>query len=343
MAPPSSEIYTNSSSNNVQDYSLQKEKQISIDPISVREMLPNIITTPKPNSNGVLLELPPSLVLAKPKFLSHSLPNSANSSPRFGSSLLKKKAKNETQLGASPLQYESNSTKQVNLPLEYFLRRSKSYGEGRGLPPSDDFDLWPIKSDFSPPRNEDHYQIMMNNKVNHQNDMSSSDEGFKCGALCLFLPGLMGKAKPVRAGRKGEAKTNGNSDHHVVMDNYNNVISRTVSLEKFECGSWASSALGDEANSSRNLYFDLPMELIRSSDNDANSPVTSAFLFEKDRKGVLKNGSLVAARKSHESSRHVRFSTNSPTSYPASPASFITPRLRKAREDFNAFLEAQSA
>ncbi|GAV75049.1 hypothetical protein CFOL_v3_18529, partial [Cephalotus follicularis] len=34
------------------------------------------------------------------------------------------------------------------------------------------------------------------------------------------------------------------------------------------------------------------------------------------------------------------FSVSSPTSHPAYPATSITARLRKAREDFNAFLEA---
>ena len=333
---------------------LQKEKQISIDPISLRELPPIVVTAPKVNG---LLELPPSLLPGKPKFLSCSLPNSANSSPRFSAYLLKKKLKNESQSQASPLRHESNlgreSTeehKQPNLPLAFYLRRSKSCGEGRAFSPSDDFDLWVNKPDFTDHQLDDKKHCNsfalpdhINNKANHHNyhknhnkynkmDLSS-DEGFKCGVLCLFLPGF-GKAKPVRASRKGEAEVE-------------NAISRTVSLEKFECGSWASSAIGE--GDSMNHYFDLPMELIRSSTNDAHSPVSAAFVFDKDLKGVLKNNSSTsraaqtAARKSHESSRHVRFSTASPTSYPASPASCITPRLRKAREDFNAFLEAQSA
>ena len=333
--------------------SLQKEKQISIDPISLREP-PTRVVDKAPKATG-LMELPPALLPGKPKFLSYSLPNSANSSPRFSTSLLKKKFKNESQGQVSPLQRESNVAEQNTeeehkLPLEYYLRRSKSCGEGRSFAPSEDFDLWLDKPDFSGQlNNKKHFNSFSkpdqrNNKVNHHNHHKKStythkynnnmdlspDDGFKCGALCLFLPGF-GKAKPVRSSRKEEAESE-------------NVISRTVSLEKFECGSWASSAIGDGDNH----YFDLPMELIRSEANDAHSPVSAAFLFDKDLKGVLKNGSSrptaqAAARKSHESARHVRFSTASPTSYPASPASCITPRLRKAREDFNAFLEAQSA
>uniref|UniRef100_A0A803QF64 Uncharacterized protein n=1 Tax=Cannabis sativa TaxID=3483 RepID=A0A803QF64_CANSA len=139
---------------------VQREKQISIDPISFRE---------SPKVNG-FLELPASLLPGKPKFLSCSLPNSANSSPR-----------------------------------------SKSCAEGRSFSPSDDLDLWLQKPDVS-----DQY---------------------------------------------------GNKKHR---------------------------------------------------------------------------NSFPRARKSNDSARHVRFSTASPQSFPASPTC-ITPRLRKAREDFNAFLEAQSA
>uniref|UniRef100_A0A6P3YXP5 uncharacterized protein LOC107435947 n=1 Tax=Ziziphus jujuba TaxID=326968 RepID=A0A6P3YXP5_ZIZJJ len=350
----------------IKNESLMKEKQISVDPISLREsslretcadsilILPAV--TP-PTSAMMDLHPPSPLLPANPKFLSCSLPNSANSSPRFGKAFLKKKWRNESH--ASPRQIENHSRLQspgdglLTLGQELHLSRSKSCGQGRAFQPSDDFDLWHNKPNA--------VEQMINNKnlgsfsktdqitskVNHKSsnnaddkNMEISDDGFKCGALCLFLPGF-GKAKPVRP-RKVEG-----GDHQVEYG-----ISRTVSMEKFECGSWASSAIINDMNEdgdSMNLYFDLPLELIRTGGNDAHSPVTAAFVFDKDRKGVLKNSSTRAAassapRKSHESSRHVRFSvSSSPTSYPASPASCITPRLRKAREDFNAFLEAQSA
>ncbi|KAM1032402.1 hypothetical protein ACFX2I_035984 [Malus domestica] len=94
----------------------------------------------------------------------------------------------------------------------------------------------------------------------------------------------------------------------------------------------------EDDNTSR--YFDLPLELIRSSVNEADSPISASFVFDTDRKGAQKNGSTRAqGRKSHESSRSVRFSTSSDA---ASPTACVTPRLRKARDDFKAFLEAQS-
>ncbi|KAK9267096.1 hypothetical protein L1049_009514 [Liquidambar formosana] len=339
--------------------SLQKEKQISVDPISLKEsstrdasslsrlVLPPINTGPK------VTGMYPPLPLAKPKFLSSSLPNSATSSPRFGSILLKKKGRHQSP--ASPLQV-NNVVRQhsavhslLTLRQESCLRRSKSCGEGRACAPSNEFDLRLNKVVNG---TEHEHEIRLHGSFSGTTEANKDggghksvkkkntdpyDEGFKCGALCLFLSGF-GRGKPVGRARKEEART------------VENVISRTVSLERFECGSWSSSAIinGNEAEEdgeSVNLYFDLPMELIRTSVNDAHSPVTAAFVFDKeDRKGVLKNSSTKATRKSHESSRHVRFSTSSPTSYPASPSSCnITPRLRKAREEFNAFLEAQGS
>lgn len=299
--------------------SLQQENRISVDPRSSRKSLArnlssrfpvaSVITGSKISGQG----LPPPLLPAQPRFLSSSLPNSATSSPRFKSSVLKKKEwRNQ---GKSHLQ------------------RSKSCGEQRACPPSDEFDLWLDKLNHSVNKDIQFSSLHETecNEDSHKQD-ARIDQEFKCGALCLYLPGF-GKAKPVRARREEEAETE-------------NVISRTVSMEKFECGSWSSSAIAndmEENENSMNLYFDLPLELIRSSVNDANSPVAAAFVFDKDRKGVLKNGTTrAAARKSHESPRHVRFSKSTQILYPGSPSSCITPRLRKAREDFNAYLEAQN-
>ncbi|KAK8954002.1 hypothetical protein KSP39_PZI002174 [Platanthera zijinensis] len=93
-------------------------------------------------------------------------------------------------------------------------------------------------------------------------------------------------------------------------------------------------------------YFDLPLELIRCSGIDTCSPVKAGFVFDKDLKGVLKKScdSKSGSRKSCDSTRHVRFSASAPTSYPASPSlsPCITPRLMRARDEFNALLEASS-
>ncbi|KAG6476017.1 hypothetical protein ZIOFF_065252 [Zingiber officinale] len=116
--------------------------------------------------------------------------------------------------------------------------------------------------------------------------------------------------------------------------------SRAASLERFECESWSSSAIldGDEEGAAQS-YFDLPLELIKSSGQIATHlPVTAAFVFERDRKAALRKLSADS-----ESDRHVKFST-SPGSCPPSPSSAsISPTMQKAIEEFHAFLEARSA
>ncbi|KAK1278631.1 hypothetical protein QJS04_geneDACA022990 [Acorus gramineus] len=197
-----------------------------------------------------------------------------------------------------------------------WVLRSKSCGDGRSSSPSDDLNMLSRKPSIHVAAAEE----------------TDIDERFKCGALCLFLPGLSSKAKQV------QPKVDDND------------LSRTMSLEKFECVSWASSAMVDagesdgEGGGGAHSYFDLPMELIRDGGDDAHSPVKAAFVFDGDRKGVLKkSGSVRRSSVESGSQRHVRFSTATTASYPSSPKEFcISPRLRRAREEFNAFLEAQN-
>jgi hypothetical protein len=279
----------------------------------------------------------PSLQLSKPKFTSLSLPNSANSSPFFTS---KRKPKGELVV-ESPNQ-ASNLTHK--LLQEINLRKSKSCGEGRAsLSPFDEFDIWLIKpsvmDDHDNNKHHVHESFSKTEAIEeiHASDneleANADDEGFTCSALCMYLPGF-GKAKSVKPKKEGSEMEG--------------TISRTISLEKFECGSWASSTLFNEIERDHTgSYFDLPLELIRgSSVKDVHAPITSAFVFETDIKGVvLKNGSSKTnARKLDISSpHHVRFSMSSSTSYyPPSPAFCNTPNLRSAKDDFNAFLEAQS-
>ncbi|KAL1830735.1 hypothetical protein ACET3Z_000386 [Daucus carota] len=323
--------------------SLQKERQISVDPVSMKESrkVPILIESPKKESRMMLpviaspkdygmppLPLPPG----KSRFLSYSLPGSAASSPKFSSAIPKKKPHGQA-LKSVARQHSVALSNLAQLRQKHF-ERSKSCGESRISAVNDEFDLWLTDANsrrYSFPsstetRNDQHHgrQIMMD---------SNDDDNFKCGAMCLFLPSF-GKGKPVRSRKELPEKPH--------------VISRSVSLEKFECASWSSSALmHDNGNGDSSKFFDLPLELIQCSENDANLPVRAAFVFEKDRKGIMKNvASRGTGRKSHESSRNVRFSSSSqaphqPTS--AAPSPCITPRLLKAREDFNAFLEAQSA
>ncbi|XP_027183786.1 uncharacterized protein LOC113782074 [Coffea eugenioides] len=330
--------------------SMGSEKHISVDPFSLRESA---------NSKLMIPVLPPLHPPTKPKFLSYSLPNSASSSPKFSTMLPKKKSKNLNQvasLSVNPF-FHRDSIALTNLERlrASHLRRSKSCGEGRTSAPPEDFDLkWVAKSNsvkHDHQSNNKNYMYTAEPNLEHKKSYSaekatdSVDENFKCGALCLFLPGFGKGAKPVRARKEEPAEM----VHIQGPENLALLVSKRVSLEKFECGSWRSSAILDDAESQKdasNLFYDLPLEMIRCSASDTDSPVTAAFVFDKDRKGVLKkNSSRTASKKSPDSSRHVRFSTSSPTSYPASPTSCVTDdvRLHKAREDLNSFLEAQTA
>lgn len=320
--------------------SLQNEKQIVVDPLSLKDsptkpryletttMLPTIITT----SSSIILH-PPPLQPPKQGFLSTSLPNSVTSSPRFASPLAKKKTKSESP--ESPCQASNLTHKLHHLLQEVHLSKSKSCGEARTFATSDEFDHW--LSNLSALENDKWHHDNLSKietvkespksvKVKH---MKTTHDAVKCSALCLYLPGFGGKLKPVKT-KKEESEKGG-------------VMSRTVSLENFECGSWASAAKFNEIEGdSTNSYFDLPMELIKCSASEVYSPVAASFVFERDLKGILKNGSSRnSSRKSDASPRHVRFSMSSNSaSRPASPVSCISPRLRKARDDFNAFLAA---
>ncbi|KAK9074927.1 hypothetical protein SSX86_003246 [Deinandra increscens subsp. villosa] len=303
-----------------------EEIQISVDPVSMKEVVgyPSFRLAKPRAANKPFSSLP-----KRDKFLSTSLPNSACSSPR--GIIPKSKSKDIDQaLDASLAHQHSVALSRLVWLRETRLQRSKSCGEGRPSCQYDEFDICHTSSKTSTisasagstPRcqttSHEEYTRITDNSKKHL------DDDFKCGALCLFLPGF-GKGKPVRSRREEREETG-------------HAISHRVSLEKFDCGSWRSSGVHGGSDFSSNLYFDLPLELIQTSGNDANLPVSSAFVFDKDVKGVLKTKGG-GERKSNDG-RHVRFSTSSPTT---SPSSCTKPRMRKAREEFGSYLEAQNA
>ncbi|RWW06770.1 hypothetical protein GW17_00029888 [Ensete ventricosum] len=323
------------------------EKQISVDPLSLMQMV-----KPGAAAADLMMHLPS---LPRPKFVSCSLPGSALSSPKFHKSSKK----------------WSNLARQHSAALSRFamkqrmsLRRSKSCGEGRSSSPSDDLmDILSTRSRTEHSGNEDcvvHEPRYENSSFEDPGELRrrQGEESVKCG--CLFLPGLSHKKKQVtsqayQAEPKAEQvqimeATREDEEEEAPDKGRMSAVRRAVSLEKFDCGSWTSSSspgLGGDVDDGVQSCFDLPLELVRSGHNDTDSPVSAAFVFDRDRKGVLKkNSSRFGSSKSQGSSsnRHVRFSTSAPISYPASPSSTcITPRLQKAREEFDAFLEAQSA
>ncbi|CAA7020920.1 unnamed protein product [Microthlaspi erraticum] len=358
------------------------ERRISVDPKSLlsrsNESFDMIISRPRDiDDDDVAFSSFQTLDhQIKTKFMSCSVPNSAATSPRHSTSLNWKNRTTEQVLDLMLVQDAAAA-----------FRRSKSCGEGRAFTPSLDFDMLLHKS-----RNAQHPQHH-NNNHHHQHGFSSSnskslshkssgnnsffsktesnksnintansksinsfEDGFKCSALCLYLPGFS-KGKPVRSSRKGDSSftrtTTMTSTHSMARTasiRDTTVLSARASLERFECGSWTSSAMIYDDNADLGgHFFDLPSELIKGGPggNDQDDPVSAAFVFdkepnlEKEIKGVLKTSGS-KSRRSMESPRHVRFSTSSPVSFPTSPSHSITPRLLQATEDFSSFLEAQT-
>lgn len=195
-------------------------------------------------------------------------------------------------------------------------------------------------------------------KLSHQESMLSlrksrypekklyqEEDDFKCNAFCLSLPGF-GKQKPVRSPKSEDSI----KKKMIKASSFSNsTVSLRASLEKFECGSWASTTALARENG--RLYFDLPLEMIKFGGGDVQEPVSSGFFFDKETGGLALRSVLKTSpsgrqqRGSAETSpqRRVRFSTTTSESCPNSPRSCITPRLLKARNDFNTFLAAQNA
>lgn len=350
------------------------ERRISVDPQSIlsrNESLDMIVSRPRDIDDMVLSQ--PLDNQMKTKFVSCSLPNSAATSPRRSSSHNWKNRTTEQVLDLMLVQDAATA-----------FRRSKSCGEGRACTPSLDFDMLLHKSRHGHHNNHHHgfssssnskslshkssgnnsfFSKTESNKSSRSNSntansksINSFEDGFKCSALCLYLPGFS-KGKPVRSSRKGDSSftrtttmTSSQSMARTASIRDNTVLSARASLERFECGSWTSSAMIYDDNADLGgHFFDLPSELIKGGpgENDQDDPVSAAFVFdkepnlEKEIKGVLKTSGS-KSRRSMESPRHVRFSTSSPMSYPTSPTHSITPRLLQATEDFSSFLEAQA-
>ncbi|CAL4947010.1 unnamed protein product [Urochloa decumbens] len=123
--------------------------------------------------------------------------------------------------------------------------------------------------------------------------------GFWCGVLCMHLPGLSRRrsmqqqpsmsliseadtTRPSTAGAGAGAGAAGGGAR-----------ASTASMERFKYSSSSSGivferagAAGEEEEGGEeevSAYFDLPLELLRISSVDTESPVTAAFVFDGDR------------------------------------------------------------
>lgn len=204
--------------------------------------------------------------------------------------------------------------------------------------------------------------ILFTRKSRFSEKILYKEEDFKCNAFCLSLPGF-GKQKPVNV--RSSSKRQESMEKKIIRASSftHSTVSIRASLENFECGSWASTTALTQENV--RSYYDFPVEMMKCNSGggggyvgrDVQEPVTSGFLFDKETetlalRSVLKTRSSRSSGGDHQRSsetspqRRVRFSTTSSSasvSCPTSPRSCITPRLRKARDDFNTFLSAQNA
>ncbi|KAL9234963.1 hypothetical protein vseg_009771 [Gypsophila vaccaria] len=273
----------------------QNERQISVDPISLQEsktvrqasfrlVSPPTVTPNNGPGFSPPVPSPPSTL----NFVSSSVHSSASSSPQSTSRIKKIWKGQNDHNKSSSRRNRSGSQSTVDdthlVMLDTNQRKSQSFGEGgRSSTHTDDFNLGLGKSHTNKPRGgrvqskpplgpsgEDRLSHMKKSK---SKDQGYPEDGFKCGKLCLFLP--KGKGKPVRS-------ISGASSAHVSIPSDAQAISRNASMERFECGSWTSSLHEDDSGDTANLFFDLPMEMLRCSVSDMQSPVTAAFVFDNE-------------------------------------------------------------
>ncbi|RLM55423.1 actin cytoskeleton-regulatory complex protein pan-1-like [Panicum miliaceum] len=322
-----------------------KERQIPVDPASLRRLgmvadedsplsAPSVLTEVVARSSPLL---PP---LRRPTFVGASLPCSAASSPVHGAGGAKWEEQQQPAAAHSPTSALRSLARQHSAALARLvaapstLPRSASRAEGRTMGPHDD------------------------EEPGEPDKLLAVEDGFTCGALCMLIPGFSRK-KPAFAASAAGTAVSGMQRQPSGLRPRRSSASRVASLERFECGSWSPPPPPPPPPvAARHEAADcLATEVAKTScanADDAEAPVKMAFVFDGDppaaTRGILKNSPssrLDSARPSTSSQRHVRFSTAvaadaaASASCPTSPC--ITPRLARARAEFNAFLEAQSA
>ncbi|KAF3330130.1 hypothetical protein FCM35_KLT05461 [Carex littledalei] len=258
------------------------------------------------------------------------------------------------------------------------LSRSKSCGEGRSSEPSEALDVISRKAsterlgsgasliDKSTHDSADDYR----NDSGFEPPKASTAGNFKCNAFCMYLPGLS-KKKPMPVRSESQLSSYSAESDNIYRDNFYkpdldanatpsrpSVISKVASLERFDLSSVSSDIIIDCWNErhGNSSYFDLPMELIDSGENDTDLPTNSAFVFENDRRAGRRkkkssssriNSSKTSYEMSSRRSNNSRISSSSKVSDASSMRSScssacIAPKVIKTREKLKALVEAQS-
>ena len=118
-------------------------------------------------------------------------------------------------------------------------------------------------------------------------DRIGGDGGFWCGVLCMRLPGLSRR----RSMQQQQSMSLSEADTRAsVAAGPGGARASTASMERFKYSSSSSGIVferadkeDDEQEEEVSAYFDLPLELLRISSVDTESPVTAAFVFDGNR------------------------------------------------------------
>jgi hypothetical protein len=304
--------------------------------------------------------------------------------------VLQQSSHNDTTSGIPPLpsgRYKKHSSDPTRnnphllpIPSSSSLSRSKSCGEGRSSEPSNALDVLSRKANTerlgSGASLIDKFTQVSTRHYRDDNGFEppklSTAGNFKCNVFCVSLPGLSSKKKPMQGRSESHSSSNSVESDNISKNNMYipdletnagpatrpSVISKVASLERFDLS--ISSDIFIDCSDERHgsSYFDLPMELIGSSEDDTDLPVNSAFLFENDhktgrRKKKSNSSSIASDKTSYEMpsrrSNNSRTSSSSKVSNASSMRSSrslhssacVMPKIIK-REELDALLEAQS-
>ncbi|RLN24343.1 uncharacterized protein C2845_PM07G26460 [Panicum miliaceum] len=111
-------------------------------------------------------------------------------------------------------------------------------------------------------------------------------DGFWCGVLCMHLPGLSRR----RSLQQQQSMSLSEADTRASTVGPGGARASTASMERFKYSSSSSGIVFERADKEEeeeeeevSAYFDLPLELLRISSVDTESPVTAAFVFDGNR------------------------------------------------------------
>ncbi|XBI19729.1 uncharacterized protein [Aegilops tauschii subsp. strangulata] len=116
-------------------------------------------------------------------------------------------------------------------------------------------------------------------------------DSFWCGAFCMHLPGLS-RRRPIMQQQQSMSLSEPDAPASTAGPDEptrSGAVSKAASMERFGHSSSSSGMVfggrvdAEEDDQEVSAYFDLPLELLRSSSVDMESPVTAAFVFDSSR------------------------------------------------------------